>query len=268
MEKLLGEQLLKHIADPSAVTEVRLRAGRKTMIKTYKKEYLCEHIATEGYLKEVVMRAVKFSPYAYETEVSSGFIPYAGGIRIGVAGKGKLSSDNKIAFSEILSLCVRIPHEIIGASNVLGDFYTVPKNIVVIAPPYCGKTTLIRDMARVLSERYDTLYIDERGELSAGGVLTVEKHADIILGIPKKYLYENVIRAMAPKVVVCDELFSPEDIYAVKRLCGAGIKCLASYHAPSAKPIPEDIKEIFDQYVVLTDKPRIGTVSARGCFRD
>ncbi len=256
------------IKDDDAVTEIRLRLGHETLIKTLKGDYYCRFTPSEKDIEEIMQRAMRFSPYAFENEISSGYIPYTNGIRIGIAGKGKVNVDNKILFPIVRSLCVRVPHEIIGCSNKLGDFFSSFENTVVISPPYCGKTTLIRDIARVLSDRFETLYIDERNELCGDTLsLRVGKKADIIQGIEKKYLYENIIRAMAPEIVVCDELFSEEDFFAVKRFSLAGIKCLASFHASSIDSLPPIGKEIFKKYVVLTDKPFIGTIKAIGNVR-
>ena len=268
MRVLLGEKLFNKITDSASVTEIRLRADRDTLIKTLKGDYYCHFCPTEKDIEEIMQRAMRFSPYAYETEISSGYIPYANGIRIGIAGKGKLSADKKIVFPIIRSLCVRIPHEIIGCSDKLGNFCSAFENTIILSPPYCGKTTLIRDMARVLSDRYDTLYIDERNELCGETLsLCVGKKADVIQGIEKKHLYENVIRAMAPEIIVCDELFSGEDFFAVKRFSQAGIKCLASFHTFSIDCLPSIGKEIFKKYIVLTDKPSVGTLKAMGNIR-
>lgn len=268
MRELLGERLLSTVRDVNVVTEFRLRVGQETLIKTLKGDYYCAFRPTEKDIGEILKKAMRFSPYAYENELSAGYVPYKNGIRIGIAGKGKLNADKKILFSNVRSLCVRIPHEIVGCSDKLGDYFSDFVNTVVISPPYCGKTTLIRDMARVLSDRYDTLYIDERYELCGETLsLSVGKKADVIQGVEKKYLYENVIRAMAPEIVVCDELFCDEDFFAVKRFFHAGIKCLASFHAPSIDRLPPIGKEIFNKYIVLCDKPFIGTIAAMGYVR-
>ena len=86
------------------------------------------------------------------------------------------------------------------------------------------------------------------------------KRADVIQGVPKRHLYENVIRAMSPEVVVCDELFSDEDYEAVKCFSRAGIKCLASYHAPDHDSIPDKLRQFFNVSILLTDKPKVGVV--------
>ena len=262
MKYLLEEQLFNEINDLSDVTEIRLRKNRPTLIKTATKTRFLHFVASEEYLKQTASRAVRYSPYAYEDEISAGFIPYAGGVRIGIAGRGNRSGDKKLAFSEVTSLCIRIPHEAIGAADVLpDDFYDDFSSTLLFSPPFCGKTTLIRDMARVLSERFDTLLIDERGELCPqNGAFRMGKRADIIQNIPKKYLYENIIRAMSPEIVVCDELFGQEDVEAMEKFSQSGIVCLASLHARSFETVPDRLKNCFRNFIQLTDIPKVGSV--------
>ncbi len=261
MEKLLGEQVFSYIKDPTEVCEIRLRLGSMVEIITSKNNYHLPYRPTKEYLDDLIKRAMSYSPYAYEEEVSAGYIHYKGGIRIGIAGTGSVRNGGKITFRTITSLCIRIPHQFIGISLPVGDFYSDYKNTLVISPPCCGKTTLIRDMGRVLSERYQTLFIDERGELcSDRGIFTLGDKSDVICGIPKEYLYENVIRAMSPEVVICDELFSENDFVAISSFNRAGIKCLASYHADSIDKLPDILKQVFDIFIILTNKPCIGTI--------
>ena len=261
MQKLLGDKLYCQIRHPEKVTEIRIRIGHPVLIKYFSDFTYLSYIPEPSFLQTLIQKATKFSPYAYEDEISNGFIHYSGGIRIGIAGKGLRLDNKKLSIPYVSSVCIRFPHEIIGASERLGDFFTDYENTLIISPPFCGKTTLIRDMARILSDRYDTLYIDERSELCAdNGSLKTGKRADIIQGIPKKYLYENVIRAMSPEIVVCDELFSTEDFFSVGNFIRAGIKCLASFHAADLDSVPAELKKLFQKFILLSSRPKVGTV--------
>ena len=262
MENLLTEQVLNKIGSLADVTEIRVRVHKPLLLKLATGYRLCDFVPSETYPEEVLKRATLFSPYAFEDQISSGYVAYRNGVRIGVAGKGKRLSAGKLVFSRINSLCIRFPHEIIGLSRRLGDFYSDFSDTLVVSPPFCGKTTLIRDMALTLSERYDTLYIDEREELCGDLSMKTGKRADVIQGIPKEYLYENVIRSMSPQIVVCDELFSENDFTAIRSFSLAGIKCLASFHGTDFDHLPEIAKRLFRRFIFLTDKPAVGTVSS------
>lgn len=261
MRNLLGEKIYFLLKDVNVITEIRLRLFSPILVKTFDNYYHRDFIPNENLLQEIVKNATKNSSYAYEDEISSGYIHYKGGIRIGVCGRGSIRQNGKMSLPLVTSLCVRIPHEVLGVADKLGDFYTDFENTLIISPPYCGKTTLIRDMARILSDKYDTLLIDEREELfPINGSFSMGDRADILQGIPKEFVYENVVRSMAPQIVVCDEIFSEKDHIAIKMLTRSGISCLASFHANSFDDVPETLKSIFRRFVFLSDKPKVGTV--------
>ncbi len=269
MEKLLGNNVAALLKDKNHITEIRIRKDRRILVKTFFDDYFLDFVTSGAYIDETTKRAMRFSPYAFEDEISSGYLHYAGGIRIGLGGRGKAIHGGKITFAEYTSLCIRIPHAIQGISDKIGDFSSFFDNTLVFSPPYCGKTTLIRDMTRVLSHNYDTLLIDEREELCGdSSAKFFGERIDVIQGIPKKHLYENIIRAMSPEVVVCDELFGKDDFFAVNRMTEAGVKCLASYHAGNFESIPEELKKSFTTFIELTDRPKIGTIAGIRRSRD
>ncbi len=264
MRNLLGEQIFTEIVrlcPIDLICELRLRLHMPIHIKTMQKEYFTQYVCTEKYLEYVFQNAVKGSKYACEREISYGYIDYDDGVRIGIVGKGKINEKNIVAFQKTYAFCIRFPHEIIGLSEKVLSVLSPFENTLVVAPPGCGKTTLIRDMARVLSARYDTLYIDERGELCGNGIsMTVGKKADVIQGVRKEFVFENVIRSMSPQIIVCDELFSEKDALSVKKIIHSGIKCLASFHGKKICDVPKNIAESFDTFILLCDSPQTGTI--------
>lgn len=262
MKKLLGNELYTLIArkcDFSEINEIRIRLNSNPFIKTYNGGFSVNSVCNKESIDRIINVATGNSRYAYEKEISDGFLEYAGGIRIGITGKGKINEKNLIAYSLITSLCIRIPHNI----SLKKDFFSIINNFdntLIIGAPFSGKTTLIRALALELSKNNDIFIIDERSEISGCTDIFVDKRADIARGIPKDLLFEKIIRSMAPQIVVCDELFSDNDIIAVERIIKSGIKCLASYHSEKFEDINENLKNIFHQFITLSSKPSVGSI--------
>ena len=132
-----------------------------------------------------------------------------------------------------------------------------------------GKTTLLRELARISSARADTLIIDERGEIAAAssGVPTLDVgDADVLTGVPKRIAYENTVRAMSPEVIVTDELFRGREAEAVCDMVRSGVKVFASLHGRGAEsvfrsPIFGRLAEVMEVYIVLSPHPVAGTVA-------
>lgn len=264
MEKLLNQEIWRKINDKtpkSKITEIRLRLNKKFFIKTIDSSFFITDIVTEKLLNDAVMVATNYSQYSFEREISDGYIPYREGIRIGIVGSGKINERNLIAYKNIYCLNIRIPHQIFNCPKEVLQILNNFDNTLVISPPYGGKTTLIREMARLLSQDNDTLIIDERYEL-CGEKCTLEQgeRCDIIQGIAKRLVFENIIRTMSPEIVVCDELFGKSDFLAVKRIISSGIKCLATYHASCKDNLPNILKRLFFNIITLNSKPSVGSI--------
>ena len=262
MQKLLGEKIcekINSVVNGAKIYEIRLRTGKDIHLKTEKGDIFLDQTVTEKMLSEIVSVAANNSLYAYEAQISNGYIDYRNGIRIGIVGEGVNTEGGFVSLKKIFSLCIRFPHEVIGCakdiSYLLDDF----ENTLIISPPGAGKTTLLREAARLLSMRYDVLIVDEREEICGKGkTLRTGQRADVMQGVPKRLVYERAIRTMAPQIVVCDELFGEEDFSAVRRIALSGVKVLASYH--SDKDVSEPLKSIFRNRIILSSNPHPGSI--------
>lgn len=243
--------------------EIRIRLDRKIMLRTTSGVQFSDIVADSDLINKIVANATRNSLYAYETEISNGYIGYKDGVRIGIIGKGNLSESDFIAYKTVYALCIRIPHQIFGLKKEINNIIDNFDNTLVISPPGCGKTTLCREMARILSNSYDTLVIDERFELCGESFsLKMGMQCDVISGIPKNIVYQNIIRTMSPQLVVCDELFSAEDIEAVYRITLSGVKCLATFHAKTIAEIPQNLYKLFRYFVELNSIPTVGNIQS------
>ena len=109
----------------------------------------------EKELKDTLEIMGGFSLYAAEEELRQGFFTVRGGHRIGVAGRVILKDRQITGLKAASFLNVRVAHEIKGcADQVLPFLYVNGKFVstLIVSPPGCGKTTLLRDLIRQVSD--------------------------------------------------------------------------------------------------------------------
>lgn len=267
---------------PDDICELKMRVGKPLYAVCLDRRFFVqdgknEYIVTQADIDYVLGRASGYSLYSVEDCLIKGFLPWRGGVRIGVAGEGVTDGEKLKGIKNFSSLNIRVPHEIKGeADDVVKKVLRDGKflNTLVVSPPAAGKTTLLREIARNASDcGLSVTVIDERYELSAPykGVpsLDLGKCADVIAGISKLTAYENAIRCLSPDVIVTDEIYSEREASAVLDGIRAGVKIAASVHAESVEALKNTVYgqlvAAVDVIVVLTDKPRAGTVSAVIC---
>ncbi|MCM1243306.1 MAG: stage III sporulation protein AA, partial [Roseburia sp.] len=104
----------------------------------------------EKELEAVLEHVCRYSLYAFADEIRQGFMTIPGGHRIGVSGQVILENREQIRnIKYIRYLNIRIAHEIKGVSEkALPYLYQNGEivNTLIISPPGCGKTTMLRDL--------------------------------------------------------------------------------------------------------------------------
>ena len=232
--------------------------------------------ATDQDIKEALELIVKSSLYTAENSLKQGFITIEGGNRIGICGSAVITDSKISSIRNISGLNYRISKEIKGVSDkVIDNIYRDGKilNTLIISPPCCGKTTILRDIARNLSKKGVKVSIaDERNEISAlsSGRLGFDLgySLDVLEGAPKTDAFKILIRSMSPDVIITDELGGDEDYYAIKKAISSGVSLIATVHADSRKSFLEnnyEFKNIFNCYISLNRTNGPGTIGEIYC---
>jgi len=236
-------------------------------------------------MSRVVQIVTQSSLYAYEEELRRGYVTMPGGNRVGVTGRAVLSESGTVrTLRNITSVNVRIAKERIGVADSLRPFLYdktdgTPYNVLIISPPQCGKTTLLRDITRQWSEGtivagakgVKVCVVDERSEIAGcmDGVpqFHLGPRTDVLDACPKAEGMLMMIRSLSPMVIVTDEIGRAQDKEAILESTHAGVAVIASAHAASlaewkGRPHMGELfsANAFSRYVLLSRRRGAGTI--------
>lgn len=270
------------------VEEIRIRLDRSIIFRSFNKEYfvLKNNQIGEKFLKEQIYKPTtediiqtietmsEYSIYALEQELKNGYITLKGGFRVGITGKVIIENNKIKGIRNISSINIRIAREIVGCSSKILKYINIPsiKSTMIISPPNCGKTTLLRDIIKNISDfKENVAIIDERSEIAGTYMgkpqLDVGIRTDILDRCPKYEGMLMALRSMSPSVIAVDEIGSDSDIDAIEKIANSGVKIICTIHAYDIEDINKKNnlknildKKIFERYIILTRKNGICSI--------
>ena len=279
-----------YFIDWDELEEIRLRLGLPLMLQYRDGTFFLNDkggvvligenlmIVTKQDIEEAVELISHSSLYAHENDIKNGYITISGGNRVGISGSAVLKDNRISTLKDISALNYRIAHEIIGSSDRLMDIITDVnriKSTLIISPPECGKTTLLRDIIRNISNmKLKVSVIDERSEITASfnghSGYDLGYCCDILTGSPRDEGMLMMLRSMSPHVIATDELGTAEDILAVKKIINSGVSVIATIHGQNEAQLRKrsDISELldfFECFIVLSRRFGVGTIEEAYC---
>ena len=245
--------------------EIRVYKGREVQVFADNKRIQLSGKIKGSDMHHILNNLMKFSYYAYEEDLAKGFITIDGGHRVGICGKAVVEKGKVTLLREISSFNIRYAKEIIGCSNQLMHHILSEDNIhntLIVSPPGCGKTTLLRDIARNLSlKQYKVAICDERSEIAGmhGGISGYQfgNMVDVLDGCPKAEGIMMLIRSMSPDVIIADEIGRAEDLKAIETCLHCGVAVITSAHGYSIEDVEESL---FNKVIFLKDQPHPGSI--------
>lgn len=233
-------------AEGRAVEELRLRTGRPAQMIFADGERMLESAAfTKGEADELLQKLCGHSVYAHTEELRAGYVTLEGGARVGVCGRPAVEGGRIAGLLDVSGFNIRVARQVIGCANEVMRILLdggEPVSALIASPPGGGKTTLLRDIARCLSEGLyskpmKVAIADERGELAGcvNGVpcFDVGRRTDVMDRAPKAESIRLMIRAMSPDVIITDEIGGEADKAALFEAVRCGVTVIASAHADS-----------------------------------
>lgn len=199
---------------------------------------------TADEFNEALKRICSFSVYSYQDEINKGFITVKGGHRVGLCGTAVKQGESIVSVKNINSLNIRVANDVYGCADKIMNlsFRGKLSNVIIAGPPNSGKTTVLRDLVRQISngnagEYFKCAVIDERSEISGSNAekseCDVGENTDVLINYPKSEAIETAVRTLSPDMVFCDETVSEAECEQIIRALACGVNFALTVHCGS-----------------------------------
>ena len=273
LKRLLREKMCVALEKYNNISEIRIRCDKNLVVYTFGGRFVADYIARKEDIEYILKIATSRSLYAVEESVKHGYISCEGGIRVGLVGEAVLDNGKLRVIKNINGLVIRIAHSVQTLPAEVLPIIDNFDNTLIISPPFLGKTTMLREITRRLSDKgNDILVIDERNELSATvdgkQNLDLGSNTDVMVGVPKINCYEGAVRTMSPDIIVTDEIFGEKEVECVIESVRSGVKIMATAHGKDIDKFLLNksyapLKDVMVNYLLLGDT--VGAVKEVRC---
>lgn len=173
----------------------------------------------------------RYSVHSFSDDIANGFITLEGGNRVGIYGRAVTDGKRIISVRNVHGMNIRISGDFIGIAQPLSFLADGEKrpNILICGPPSSGKTTVLKDFCRILSDEkgLKVCFVDERCE--ADGCNTGMK-TDVLSGYPKAAGVQTAVRTLSPEYIAFDEIGTADEVSAVCEGLNSGVSFVMTVH--------------------------------------
>jgi len=279
---LLIKNEMENIRQLNKLQEVRIKVNKPLIFQVGSQEIITSYNPSFEDVKFVLQKISNYSIYAFEEEIKQGYITIRGGHRVGLCGSCVIQNEGIKTIKDIASLNIRVCREVIDCSTKVMPYIIkggTIRNTIIISPPKCGKTTLLRDITRHISDGMKNndfigkkvCVIDERSELGGcyNGIPQMDLgfRTDILDNCPKSQGIMLAIRSMSPDVIVCDEIGAKKDMESLLMALNCGVSIITTIHGNDVDDLYKRVvfkeiveNKVFSIAIVLSGLNGVGTL--------